>query len=417
MTKQGVPRSSRTTFVPLVVGCLAVLFLLAASFPRTRLEQGLGAMLVLATLLDMFLTVLYARMGYGILGIPFARLTWRGFRLTARLFRDPRLLMSLCGPTILVVLVAVWSAMLALGAALLMHRALGTGIVLQGEGTPTPTDFVSALYAAGNSVSVVGTSEFGPATSGWRIVVLFFSFVGVGTLSLVVTYFTQLYTALGERNTLGLKMHLLSAETGDAAEIIAGLGPEGRFEPAFSTFAEMAAELSKVKEAHHLYPVLFYYRFHEPFYAVSRVALLALDTATLLTTALRGKDSTWVRESAAVVQLRLAALHLTRTLQETFLDGLHDPTHPDAETEARWKQRFHAAVRRLREAGIETCSGADEEASALRYVELRAGWEAHVEELAPAMCFSVEEIDPMGRQDPHGSDRRAPFRSRRDAFA
>ncbi len=36
--------------------------------------------------------------------------------------------------------------------------------------------------------------------------------------------------------------------------------------------------MTGVKESHHFYPVLFYFRFREPFYSVSRSARLALDT-------------------------------------------------------------------------------------------------------------------------------------------
>jgi len=36
-----------------------------------------------------------------------------------------------------------------------------------------------------------------------------------------------------------------------------------------------------IKETHHFYPVLFYFRFQETFYSVSHMTLMALDTAHL----------------------------------------------------------------------------------------------------------------------------------------
>ena len=48
-------------------------------------EQALGACLVLVVLLDVFLTVLYARIGTGIIGDRLARLTWRLLLGLARL--------------------------------------------------------------------------------------------------------------------------------------------------------------------------------------------------------------------------------------------------------------------------------------------------------------------------------------------
>jgi hypothetical protein len=41
------------------------------------LQQVFGALLMLAILLDVFLTVLYARVGAGIVSQKLARLTWR----------------------------------------------------------------------------------------------------------------------------------------------------------------------------------------------------------------------------------------------------------------------------------------------------------------------------------------------------
>jgi hypothetical protein len=44
------------------------------------LEQAFGALLVLLVLLDVFLTMLYARIGVGLISGTVARVTWRLFR-------------------------------------------------------------------------------------------------------------------------------------------------------------------------------------------------------------------------------------------------------------------------------------------------------------------------------------------------
>src|ERR1700760_346081 len=130
-----------------------------------RLEQVVGAGLFAAVLLDVFLTVLYARMGTSLLAGPLAGLTWRVVRAaSAPLGRRRGVVLSFCGPAILVLLVTAWSAGLTLGAALVIHPALGDGVQTS-PGGPTPTDFGAAVYAAGNSLSVVGSGEFGPRTN------------------------------------------------------------------------------------------------------------------------------------------------------------------------------------------------------------------------------------------------------------
>lgn len=44
--------------------------------------------------------------------------------------------------------------------------------------------------------------------------------------------------------------------------------------------------MTQSKEAHHFYPVLFYFRFDDAYHSVSRSALVALDTVSLIRSAL-----------------------------------------------------------------------------------------------------------------------------------
>lgn len=110
----------------------------------------------------------------------------------------------------------------------------------------------------------------------------------------------QVYTALRQRNTLGLKLQLLSGETGDAVELLRRLGAGGKFESSYAIIAEVAAEMTLLKESHHFYPILFYFRFREPYYSVSRSAQLVLGTSTLIKTGLSEERYGWVKHGAAV---------------------------------------------------------------------------------------------------------------------
>ena len=111
-------------------------------------EQIAGAVVMVVTLLDIFLTVLYARAGTALFSPVVSRAIWLVFRLVSRPFgRNRGKVLSFCGPVILVALIFVWAAGLALGSALIMHPHLGGGIRAS-EGS-TPRDFMSALYAAG----------------------------------------------------------------------------------------------------------------------------------------------------------------------------------------------------------------------------------------------------------------------------
>src|SRR3954452_11042861 len=164
-------------------------------------------------LADVFLTVLYARAGTGIISDRLARGVWLGLRRIAS-DRSNSHLLSFCGPIIVVALLLTWSMLLALGAALIVHPQLGTNIT---SSQATPTDFVTAIYVAGSSLSIVGASNFAPQGAGAKLLFLLNSVIGTSVISLTITYLMQIYGALRNRHSLCLKIHALSWETGDAA--------------------------------------------------------------------------------------------------------------------------------------------------------------------------------------------------------
>jgi hypothetical protein len=355
-------------------------------------EQIAGAVVMVITLLDIFLTVLYARAGTALFSPVVSRAIWLAFRLVSRPFgRNRGKVLSFCGSVILVALIFVWAAGLAVGSALIMHPHLGGGIRAS-EGS-TPRDFMSALYAAGSSLSFVGSSDFKPQSAVFQALYMFNSLIGMSVMSLVLTYVMQIYNALKSKNTLGLALQTLSDDTGDAAELIAGLGPHGQFDSGFSNLSSLASDAAAVKELHHFYPLLFYFRFAEPYYSVSQTATVLLDSVSLLKSALSDEDYSWVKESATVAQCWRAAMLLVGTLEEVFVHG--EPTQlrspPDAGARERWRTRYMAALERMRQAGIKTI--ADPDTGFETYVALRERWDGHIARLSASMLYEADEID------------------------
>jgi hypothetical protein len=346
------------------------------------LEPLAGGIVLAITLLDVFLTVLYARAGTGLLAPRLARGVWRVFRW----FSGARHagVLNYCGPAQLVALVLMWGVLLALGSALMIHPALGAGV--ESSSGSTDTDFVTALFVGGSSMSIVGASDYGPTSPGYKLLFLFNSLVGMSVTSLTITYLMQVYTAVRSRNTLGLMMHAQSGDTGDAAELLARWGPRGRFDGGYNNLSTLAGEVAAIKETHHFYPVLFYFRFEERYYAPSHILLIALDAAALVRTALDPRELGWLQESAALAELERASALLLRTLNESF-PVLHESSADGPHSDERWRLRYRNALLRLREAGLPTRS--DPEAGAREYVELRANWEPGLQALAPALAFRI----------------------------
>ncbi|GEP12563.1 two pore domain potassium channel family protein [Methylobacterium gnaphalii] len=361
------------------------------------LEQATGALVMGLVLADVFLTVLYARIGTGLFADRVAHLVWAIFcRADDAFGRKRGAMLSFCGPAILIVYVLFWSMGLTLGAGLIIHPALGGAV--RASGGETPADFVTALYAGGSSIAIVGAGDFKPATDAYRALYLVNSLVGMSVTSLVLTYVMQVYTALRQRNALGLKLHLLAGETSDAAELLARLGPERQFSSGYTHLADVAESFAEMKEAHHFYPVLFYFRFRQPFYSVSAQAFIALDTVSLIRSGIVDHQAAWLKESAAVDAIWRVAMLLVVTLETTFLPGdLPAPAGANHTEREAWRARYAAAIERLSESDVEPTPGGPGPET---YLTLRARWQPHIARLAPAMAYHIEDFTPGKEQRP-----------------
>ena len=367
-----------------------------------RLSIIFGAALIVFVLADVFLTVLYARMGNGVISHRLACWTWCAFRAIARPFpRQKDRILSFCGPTILVLMVGTWLSLLMCGGAMVIKPALG-GSVQSNQG-PTSTHFTTALYIAGDAMTTVGASDISPKTPFYRLFYTFLSIIGISVLTLTVTYFLEIYNALQARNTYVVKLHHATNNTGDAAELLAGLGAGGEFQYGYAHLAEMAAEAASLHEVHHFYAVLLYFRFAEPFYALGRGVLVTLDTISLLKSALDDARYGWLKESAAVTQVWRGAMRTVTELSIVFLPQGLPQGEPDPQTIERWRRRYAAALRRLRQAGITTI--ADEAAGAEVYITLRAQWDRYVHAFAEHMIHPMDQIDPAGEHPEDVKDR------------
>jgi hypothetical protein len=352
------------------------------------LEPLAGGIVLGITLLDVVLTALYARAGTGLLAPRLARGVWRVFRALSG--GNSRVL-SFCGPVQLVALVLMWAVLLTLGAGLVIHPALGAGV--ESSSGATETDFVTALFVGGSSMSIVGASDYGPTSSAYRLLFLFNSLVGMSVTSLALIYLMQVYVALRSRNASALMVQTQSGETGDAAELIARWGPEGRFNGGYNNLSTLAGQVAAIKEAHHFYPVLAYFRFEEPFYAVSRMLLVSLDAAALIRTTLDPRELGWLQRSAGVAELERTSAMLLSTVRQGFPDD-HEPARGGTQSRERGRRRYEQALLRLRQAGIPTRE--DPEVGVREYVDVRATWEPQIEAVAPALGLRMDEVDRAG---------------------
>jgi hypothetical protein len=369
---------------------------------------AVGTATILLALADVFMTVLYARAATGPLSRRLATAGWAVVRRVARRLPPGRKdsLLGYFGPAYLMVLLAAWVALLLIGFTLLAWPGLGGGIQSQAGGTPA--DLLTAFYYAGGSLTTVGSGDLRPVSPLYKVLTVFDSIIGISVVTLAMTYFVQIYTALQRRNTLALGLHHASGGTGDAAALLAGLGPGDDFTRGLGQLESWAGEVTGAHESHHFYPVLVYFRFREPHYALSRGALVMLELSTLIDTALDAGRHGWLRRSAVVTQIREGGLHVLAENARAYLPaGTPSIDDPTAAVADGWRRRYRAAVGHLREAGITVTS--DEVAGADRYVALRGQWDPYVAAFARYMEFAKDTIDPGGgTPDQTGTRREMP---------
>lgn len=355
-----------------------------------------GTLLLLIVLLDVYLTVLYARSGAGIFTPRLCTLTWKVFCLTSKPFGEAgKRFLSFCGPTLLVLIGTCWVGGLLLGFGLIVWPRLGTEMISnQGD---TPRDFWTAVYVSGYYLTTVGNGDMRPLSGDLKVLMVADSVFGISVITLMLTYFMQIYSALQRRTTFALKLHKGTRGTGDAVEIIAGIGADGNFEGARGELTVIADELLQVYESYHFYETLIFFRFHEALYSLPRAALVVLDLASLLRTAIDQEQYKYLVDSMPAEQLWQGGTHSLVELSRMFLPPRGDMTardEPTAVEKERWQLRYASAVARLRAAKIKT--PADEKAGAQAYFELRSHWNSRIAGFSNYLRYTAEETDPAG---------------------
>ena len=132
--------------------------------------------------------------------------------------------------------------------------------------------------------------------------------------------------------------------------------------------------------------MLFYFRFEEPLYSVSRFSFVLLDLATLIETALDRQRYGTLVNSAPVTSLRHGALLLLKTLDRNFPTARN--RRGDAAETWRDRQSYVAAIGTLARAGIAVQPDGIE-----RYAAARREWEPLARRVAPTLGYAMDEID------------------------
>ncbi|MEW6491671.1 MAG: potassium channel family protein [Cyanobacteriota bacterium] len=353
------------------------------------LAQIVGVILVILALIDIYLTVLHPRLGTSILSLPLSKGIWRLFRLAAQATPlKGKHLLTQAGPIVLVAIVVVWVSLLICGFALIVWPELGSAIqASQGE---TPKDFATALYYSSYALTTLGTGDIVPKTGTQRLLMVLQAALGFSIFTLTITYLLSVYSALTRRNTFALSLHHSTAGTADPMELLTRLGASGEFGNAQQDISNIARDLMNLLESQRSYPVLLYIRFVEIYYALPRLLLVSLDTATLIKSALNPEKYRSLVHSTALAQLWGGSLQLLTEVSRTFVPK--GRPNINEQQEQAWRKQYYRAVEKLRAEGIETV--ADLEEGANSYICLRRQWQPNLVALTNYMAYEWSKVAP-----------------------
>lgn len=353
----------------------------------------LGVLLLLAVAQDVFQTVLFPASGRGVLRKPLESGVWRAFRRVALWTRGraQRSVLAYCGPAQIAVLLAAWFVVLVAGWALIYQPALGSGIV--SSNGHTDTGWATAVYYSGFLITTLGTGDYVPASGLWRMLSILETASGFITISMIITYFLNVYGNLTTRNAFALGVYHRTAQSDDAARFVANLVNDADLPDARGYVSDTASVLREVLQSHLSYPVLRYFHYRHTYYALPRMLLTLLDARSLIGSAVDQQRYAGIAASSALDELDQAADALLAELIP------HPPAVAMGDLDReRWTERFSNAVRVLRRFSI----AVDDSAPALRrYVDDRATWEPRLRHLAYVTLYRWPD-DPTPQDDDEG---------------
>jgi hypothetical protein len=158
------------------------------------LVSGLGALLVLVALRDIFHTLFHPASEGSLSRLAMGTI-WRlaGRLGTAALVR--------AGPLGFLAVGGGWALLLVTGFALVYWPHLESGFVVADE-LGAQESFLDAFYFSAVAISTLGFGDVAPEATPWRLVTVFEGLVGLGLATAVVSWLLSIYAALERRRTL-----------------------------------------------------------------------------------------------------------------------------------------------------------------------------------------------------------------------
>ncbi len=344
-----------------------------------------GPVLVLATLLDGFETILLPRrinrrFRYSRLYYRGSWAVWRRAATALPAGRAREATLGVFGPLSMLGLFSSWVVSLIAGFGLL-HWGLSDA--LHGPAVGLPTD----LYFSGTTFFTLGLGDVTPASGGSRVLTVVEAGLGFGFLAVIIGYLPVLYQAFSRRE---VTISLMDARAGSPPAGGAALarlamdgspGGGGRAEAVDAMLREWEQWAAELLESHISFPVLAYYRSQHANQSWLAALATMLDACGLLLTAYPVRGASSHQAQLTFAMARHAAVDLTLVFGVAPRPPAVDRLPPDA------RRALHESLGR----------GGDPPADGdRRLADVRGMYEPFLEALAVHFLLSLPPVAAGG---------------------
>ena len=219
----------------------------------------LGVTVILVGLVDVFFAVLQHD-AIGFLTPKLYRWSW----VVARTVTQPlptqlrSSIRSLAAPGMVVLTLVVWLGTQLVGFALVYYPG-----VMGGDfslGSELQASFGVALYVSAVTLSSLGSTDVLPEAMVFRAVSASETLVGLGILTLTVSYLLNVYRVLQAQNSLAAALHHQAEDGGDPRSILEPHFVDGRPEGLSTHLREFHRSLVNQAEGMRRYPIVYYFQ-------------------------------------------------------------------------------------------------------------------------------------------------------------
>lgn len=212
----------------------------------------LGLGLLLVVLRDIF-HQLFHPSGSGHLSDALMRAVWRVFR---RISGRGSGTLGLAAPTALVVIIASWATLLAVGWALIYWPYMpGNFLYSTGLSPSANAGFVSALYLSLMTLTTLGYGDITPTEGVLRVLVPIQALIGFGLLTASVTWVLSIYPALSRRRSLAQEISLLHKAESKNEKDVSKMDPQ----TVEQLFRDLASQLAGVRNDLLQFKITYYF--------------------------------------------------------------------------------------------------------------------------------------------------------------